>query len=83
MHIPHLRKFLLLFLSLAFIGSVATADRQQVSEAVKQGGARQDTYYSIYPDRRRCIFPLCGGYWVSEVVTTHPPALRNSDRLKA
>jgi hypothetical protein len=67
MHIPHLRKFLLLFLSLAFIGSVATADRQQVSEAVKQGGARQDTYYSIYPDRRRCIFPLCGGYWVSEV----------------
>jgi hypothetical protein len=67
MRIPHLRKFLLIFLSLTFIGSLAVADGQHVSKGVKQTGAQRDIYYSIYPDRRLCIFPICGGYWISEV----------------
>lgn len=29
--------------------------------------ASTSTYYTIRPDYRRCVAPLCGGYWVSRV----------------
>jgi hypothetical protein len=26
-----------------------------------------ETYYAVRPDYRKCVFPMCGGYWLSEV----------------
>ena len=49
------------------ICSLVLADGQDRRTGVKRHDKKQDTYYSIYPDNRLCIFPLCGGYWIAKV----------------
>lgn len=35
--------------------------------ALRVGSAESSTYYTARPDYRRCAWPFCGGFWVSEV----------------
>jgi hypothetical protein len=37
------------------------------AEAALDVDAASGRYYTVRHDPRRCIYPLCGGYWVSEV----------------
>ena len=67
MRTPTLRKFPLVFLLISLACPPAYADGQEQHDGVKHHDARRDAYYSIYPDRRLCIFPLCGGYWIYQV----------------
>ncbi len=63
--------FLIVFLAiiLASIFTAATAEtlnaNTSVGSQLKEG--QDNIYYHVRPDFRRCIAPLCGGYWVSEV----------------
>ena len=65
-----------LILSLPLAGAACTtadveddlAGEDRDGEAGKADGNDETfTYYSIRPDYRRCVAPLCGGYWVSRV----------------
>lgn len=42
--------------------------------------ADQSTYYSVRPDYRKCVYPLCGGLWVSRV---NRPNTRCADGSRA
>ena len=52
-------------LVLAF-GCMAAPDEAS-TEAALRGGNRVAETYVVRPDFRRCVSPLCGGYWVSSV----------------
>jgi hypothetical protein len=43
---------------------VADDDAESTEEALTAGTA---TFYALRHDYRRCMYPLCGGYWVSRV----------------
>lgn len=63
-----------LFLALAAstsLACVATADREDEGSVDDAEGAvslsSTSTYFSIRPDMRKCMSPMCGGYFVSRV----------------
>ncbi len=54
---------------------------EQVSDSQSQELlADQSTFYSVRQDFRRCVYPLCGGVWVSRV---NRPNTRCADGTKA
>lgn len=65
-----------LILSLPLAGAACTtteveddlAGEEHDGEAGKADGSDETfTYFTITPDYRRCVAPLCGGFWVSRV----------------
>lgn len=45
---------------------LATEDTSEISDA-KADTTGNYTYYTVTHDQRRCVSPLCGGYWVQRV----------------
>lgn len=43
------------------------ADESEVAVDGKADSSSTFTYYTVRQDYRRCVFPLCGGYWVKRV----------------
>ena len=41
----------------------------QIDHSLLTGPKPTETYFRVRPDYRRCMFPFCGGYWVSQVNT--------------
>ena len=48
---------------LSTVSSPVSLADEQIPEVEK----REAPYYLLRPDRRRCAFPLCGGYWIEAV----------------
>jgi hypothetical protein len=48
---------------------LASEDTTEISDAKADEGGTY-TYYTIARDLRRCVSPLCGGYWVARVNRT-------------
>ena len=42
-------------------------DTQAATDGKADGIDTASTYYSARPDTRRCVAPLCGGWWVKRV----------------
>lgn len=60
-------KYIWVGLLLALLSPVPLASAQVNVESGKIGSVREQIYYSIRPDLRKCVSPLCGGYWISAV----------------
>ena len=67
MRTPSFRQFPFFLLLISLATLLVTADVLAKGEGGKRAQVKKDAYYSIYPDIRLCVFPLCGGYWVYEV----------------
>jgi hypothetical protein len=57
---------LLLLLCLGLVSPLAAGDEDEDKGRIKHQAAAK-AYYRISPDLRLCLFPLCGGYFVSQV----------------
>lgn len=67
-----MNKLLVLLAASSLFACVAnTADRDDEGDTEASEGAASlattSTYYRVRQDFRRCMFPMCGGYWVSRV----------------
>jgi hypothetical protein len=67
-----MNKLLVLLAASSLFACVAnTADRGDEGDTEESEGAASiastSTYYRVRQDFRRCMFPMCGGHWVSRV----------------
>jgi len=67
-------------LSCAFLMATNVWAQNNVGSSL-EAGSINTLVYSVAPDYRRCVFPLCGGYWLTPVnrVSTHVPSLDEAD----
>jgi hypothetical protein len=69
--------------ALALLPSCSSSDDVLSEDNIEDVGkadtrASTSTYFSIRPDYRKCVSPLCGGYWVKRVNNSYTPCVDNA-----
>ena len=52
------------------VGAADDGTELDGSDDAKGDSASPALYYTVRPDLRRCVFPLCGGYWLKKLNST-------------
>lgn len=74
-------------LLLALLSACSATDDAPTEEGIEDAGkadtlSSTSTYFSVRPDYRKCVSPLCGGYWVKRVNSSYTPCIDTVTGLK-